>query len=74
MKTTCCTTRTTRSFRAPTCQRLSLVYLGPKTPATTDDEVNRVIADLQRWAAERDHQPRANADERATKATAAEAR
>ena len=49
--------------------RLSLVYLGPKTPATTDDEVNRVIADLQRWAAERDHQPRANADAPATKAT-----
>ena len=54
--------------------RLSLVYLGPKTPVTTDDEVNRVIADLQRWAAERDHRPRANADKRATKATAAEAR
>jgi hypothetical protein len=33
--------------------RLSLVYLGPKTPVTTDDEVNRVIAGLQRWAAER---------------------
>jgi hypothetical protein len=30
--------------------RLSLVYLGPNTPAVTDDEVNRVIADLQRWA------------------------
>ena len=30
--------------------RLSLVYLGPKTPVTTDDEVNRVIAGLQRWA------------------------
>ena len=33
--------------------RLSLVYLGPKTPVTTDDEVNRVIASLQRWAVHR---------------------
>jgi hypothetical protein len=38
--------------------RLSLVYLGPKTPVTTDDEVNRVIAGLQRWAAERDRRMR----------------
>ena len=52
-------------------QRLSVVYLGPKTPATTDDEVNRVIADLQRWAAKCDHRPRANAD--TTKTTVAEA-
>jgi hypothetical protein len=31
--------------------RLNLVYLGPKTPVTTDDEVDRVIAGLQQWAA-----------------------
>jgi hypothetical protein len=45
-------------------QRLSVVYLGPKTPATTDDEVNRVIAGLQRWAGSRDR--RAGAGKKAT--------
>jgi hypothetical protein len=45
-------------------QRLSVVYLGPKTPATTDDEVNRVIAGLQRWAVSRDR--RAGAGKKAT--------
>ena len=54
--------------------RLSLVYLGPKTPVTTDDEVTRVIADLQRWAAERARRLRPQADRPATKAAAAEAR
>jgi hypothetical protein len=38
--------------------RLSLVYLGPKTPVVTDDEVNRVIAGLQRWAAARNRRVR----------------
>jgi hypothetical protein len=55
-------------------RRLSLVHLGPKTPVTTDDEVNRVIAGLQRWAAERARRLRANADKRAAKAAATEAR
>ena len=41
-----------------------MVYLGPKTPVTTDDEVNRVIAGLQRWAAGRDR--RAGAGKKAT--------
>ena len=50
--------------------RLSLVYLGPKTPVTTDDEVNRVIAGLQRWAAERARR----ACQCIERATAAEAR
>ncbi len=45
--------------------RLKLIYLGPKTPATTEDEVDRVVKGLQRWAAkaaaERDRQRGADA-------------
>ena len=55
--------------------KLEKVVLGPKAVEHTERSLSKMIEQgIDEAAAERVHRPRANADKRATKTTAAEAR